>query len=577
LTRQALLSRGVEAGWLLEGVAAFEADRLRPLGNHWGSGERQPVVRDAVVNHQALSWDELASFEQLADDELALARAQSWSLVNYVVEREGLAGLRRLIDQAASRLDLESATFWDGWENYVRAGGVPDELVALARRFDAERALEHIDVLAGPTFGGRAAGTPGAERAATYIAEQFAPGLEPLGDRLTDTRSYLQRFPISETHLIDLPTFALLDKSGSESYEFIYRDDFVELAGAGAIEGELVWVRAQELEGLHFDGAVVLAQEVSDPIARVAALQSRGAGGLIVASKTFPKAAQWSSWTKYNCSQSPSFQQSRSCSFREGDLIPVIEISEAALEGLLERVGVTPQVLTSAPPALPLDARVRLAVPRTPLTTTLTANVLGLWPGSDPVLSDEVIIVGAHYDHIGRTPDGLYFPGANQNGSGVAAMLEMARVWQATGFQPARSVLFVAWGAEERDSAGVRHYLSDPAVPISRTAAVIALDTIADGEGYRLLFYGDGEEDLPLIHRLDVGTTQLGRDGWRRGGVDGWHALFGAEDMPTAKLMWAEAEEGFYRLDDTAEAIDPERLANSGEIVTLVSAWLAGR
>jgi hypothetical protein len=47
--------------------------------------------------------------------------------------------------------------------------------------------------------------------------------------------------------------------------------------------------------------------------------------------------------------------------------------------------------------------------------------------------------------------------------------------------------------------------------------------------------------------------------------------------MPTAKLMWAEAEEGFYRLDDTAEAIDPERLANSGEIVTLVSAWLAGR
>jgi len=65
------------------------------------------------------------------------------------------------------------------------------------------------------------------------------------------------------------------------------------------------------------------------------------------------------------------------------------------------------------------------AGPRTPLTTTLTANVLGLWPGSDPVLSDEVIIIGAHYDHIGRTPDRLYFPGANQNGSGVADMLEI--------------------------------------------------------------------------------------------------------------------------------------------------------
>jgi len=59
---------------------------------------------------------------------------------------------------------------------------------------------------------------------------------------LTDGRSYLQRFPISETHLIDLPTFALLDKSGAKPYQFVYRDDFVELAGEGAVEGELVWL-----------------------------------------------------------------------------------------------------------------------------------------------------------------------------------------------------------------------------------------------------------------------------------------------------------------------------------------------
>jgi hypothetical protein len=219
-----------------------------------------------------------------------------------------------------------------------------------------------------------------------------------------------------------------------------------------------------------------------------------------------------------------------------------------------------------------------MELPRTSLTTAHTANVLGLLPGSDPRLAHEVLLIGAHYDHVGQLPGGVYFPGANQNASGVAAMLEMARVWQRGGYQPARRVLFAAWGAEETDSAGADHYVSGPIVPLTSTVAVISLDSIADGGGYRLLIHGDSGGDLPLTNRFEVSASRLDRRAWRRGATsEGWHALIGSQAIPTVKLTWAESEDLAYQLTDTVDAIDPERLANSGEILTLAVAWLAGQ
>jgi Zn-dependent M28 family amino/carboxypeptidase len=220
---------------------------------------------------------------------------------------------------------------------------------------------------------------------------------------------------------------------------------------------------------------------------------------------------------------------------------------------------------------------VRQALARSPVTTTLTANILGLLPGSDPRLAGEVLIVGAHYDHIGQSPDGLYFPGANQNASGVAALLEMARVWQSAGYRPTRSVLFAAWGAEELGSAGMAHYLAAPATPLTRTVGVIALDSIAGGKGPKLMFYGTREHEQSLIQRVEAAAAQLDRRAWRRGSTgEGWHTSLNQAGIPTVKLMWDDAESDFYLPTDTADRIDPDRLATSGEILTLAAAWLAG-
>lgn len=579
LTRQALSAQGLQTDWLREGIAAFEAGRATPLGAHWAAGEYCPIAQEAVRRHNEFPLYEMPSWENTPDDQAALFRAQSWSVIEFIVERHGLAGLRRFIARSIASEDTtanlraalgaDPATFQDEWREYARIAGAPGDLVSLAQRFDSERALEQVATLASPEFGGRQAGSPGADLAADYIAAQFAAlGLEPLGDPVSDTQqSYLQQFPVSYTQAVSAPTFVLLDGDGALLHTFTYRQDFLEHAGQGVAEGELVWVRPSNLEGMRFGGAVAIEEDISDT--RVQQLEEHGAGGVIVVIGK----------------ESDDLQSSYAQAVSGPEIsIPVFEITGAAFETLLEQLGLERGELALSPPSLPLGARARLSLSRPPVTTTLTANLLGLLPGSDPELTNEVILIGAHYDHIGRLPDGFYFPGANQNASGVAAMLEMAQVWQSAGYRPARSVLFAAWGAEELGSAGVAHYLAAPNVPLTQTVGVIALEAIAGGGGHKLMFHGTREHDLALIHRFEAGYPQLERRAWREGNTGaGWHTPFNGAGIPTSKLIWDEAEEVGagqprpYLPTDTADLVDPDRLASSGEILTLVVSWLAGR
>ncbi len=577
LGRVLLFERGLEGGWLHEGVADYEAGRVLPLGTHWMAGEYVPLVQAAVRRHAEFPLDGLPSGDDLPEDQVELFRAQSWSLVSFIARQHGLGGLRQLIARAAlsddtpsnlrAALGVDPAQFEAAWRAQASDASVPPELVALARRFDPERALAHIQVLASAEYGGRQAGTAGADLASAYIADQFAAlGFQPLGDPLTETvgseRGYRQWFPISHTHLLSTPVLVLLDGE-TVVRRFVYRQDFVERSGQGAAEGPLLWLNASDLEGMRFGGAVVIEANVSDPIARAAELEAHAAGGLVVVTDREPEELR---------ATIGRFTPETAIT------IPVFELGGPAFESLLEQLDTTYRDLINGPPVLPLGLQARQSLLRLPLTTTLTANVIGLLPGSDPRLANELLLVGAHYDHIGQLPNGLFFPGANQNGSGVAAMLELARVWQEAGYHPARSVLFVAWGAEEMDSAGVSYYLNHPAVPLTRTLGVIALDSIASGRGYDLLYYGTREHDLPLIQRVEAGASELERRAWRRGSSgEGWHQPFNRAGIPTVLLIWEDAEQDFYSLADTADSIDLDRLASSGEILTLAVSWLEGQ
>lgn len=582
LTHQVLFARGLRTSWLHEGVSTYEMGHASPLGTHWQAGQRMPVLLDAVrrrnelpLNGLPITVDELLRVQEAQP---GLTYAQAWSMVSYIVEQYGRQALERLVAQSIlsddtpanlrAALGVDPEAFWAEWRDYVYAGGgVPQDLVPLAQRFDPERALDHIALLASSEYAGRQAGALEGHRAAGYIADQFAElGLEPLGDPLTATGElgYQQRFPISYTRIITVPRLTLLDADGEVLHEFTYREDFLERGGAGVAENELVWLNDGGLEGLRFGGTVVIERDVSDAVARAAQLAEHDAGGLIVVTDLEPDDLQT--------------RRIGSASEREDISIPIFEMTEPAFETLLDQLDLELSDLTFASTTLPLGVQVRQSLVRLPLTTTLTANVIGLLPGSEPELADQVIVVGANYDHIGGEPDGLLYPGANHNASGVAGLLEVARVWRDEGYRPARSVLFVAWGAEELDSAGAAYYLEHPALPLTQTVGVISLDGIGAGEGRKLLYFGRRDHDAALIHPVDMGADQLGRRVWRRGSTgEGWHALFSQEEIPTLKLIWEEAEEGFYLSNDTVENIDLEKLATGGEVLTLVLSWLAGQ
>ena len=97
--------------------------------------------------------------------------------------------------------------------------------------------------------------------------------------------------------------------------------------------------------------------------------------------------------------------------------------------------------------------------------------------GTDPVLRDHAVVIGAHVDHLGRSGDTIY-PGADDNASGVAALLEMARAFASSPVKPKRSLAFAFWTGEEEGKLGSGYYVRHPHWPLERTAVYLNLDMI---------------------------------------------------------------------------------------------------
>lgn len=104
------------------------------------------------------------------------------------------------------------------------------------------------------------------------------------------------------------------------------------------------------------------------------------------------------------------------------------------------------------------------------------ANVVGLLPGRDPRLGREAVVVGAHHDHEGM-PGGVLHPGADDNASGCAVALGLARAFAAAGGAP-RALVFAFFTAEEVGLLGSRRYVERPAVPLERTVAMVNVDMV---------------------------------------------------------------------------------------------------
>lgn len=196
-------------------------------------------------------------------------------------------------------------------------------------------------------------------------------------------------------------------------------------------------------------------------------------------------------------------------------------------------------------------------------------NVMALLPGEGP-MSDEVIVVGAHYDHLGyreKNGERTVFNGANDNASGTAAMLEIARLLSERDEKLPRSVLFIAFSAEERGLVGSFFYVKHPVVPIEKTVAMVNLDMVGCIEGDRVMASGSGTSKL--LTRMVIDATReneldLIEMPGSIGGSD--HMGFYAHEVPVVHFITTGGFKDYHKPTDDVETLDFEGAARISQM-----------
>lgn len=454
--------------------------------------------------------------------------------------------------------------------------GPQARLARLAIQFDERHALTHIEYLASDELGGRPAGTPEGRQAAEYIADQFAAlGLKPAGDDGT----YFQTFPISFTRLVETPVLEFVDEQGHTLESFVHRQDFRELVfgnlGRGRVDNaEVVFVQGgisfhpgdkeagidpgrDDFAGVDVQGKVVLLlpDHRLGTQRAVSEVMERGGAGVLIPT---PDSSRNESKGSY-ISDHPNVPT-----------IPGLVISPELFARLVQShydwtVEEAIEQIEKVPDIDPFETgiRVRVSVPLLPFETRTTQNVLGYIPGSDANYSWQTVIVSAHYDHLTPDPNGTLYVGANDNASGVAVMLEVARLLQEVDYQPKQTVLFAAWGAEEIGLVGSEYYVKHPAFAPKNTIAVLNLDVVGAGDEGELSIQKD-ERAFSLYylvenaaHRMGVGTVPE-----YYGGSD--QDAFLAVGVPAVLIIEMGEIDEIHTPADNLTAMEPEIIDEVG-------------
>jgi hypothetical protein len=213
-------------------------------------------------------------------------------------------------------------------------------------------------------------------------------------------------------------------------------------------------------------------------------------------------------------------------------------------------------------------------------------NVIGILPGSDPSKASEAVVIGAHYDHVGVggrlsvSPErtGEIHNGADDNASGTAAIIEMARAAVAERSRFPRTVVFVAFAGEERGLLGSAHYVSDPAVPVPNTIAMLNLDMVGRSRGAvdvsGLEASPSMEEDLKAAARAADSNLDIRRQGPGAGRSD--DSSFIARRIPAINFFTGFHGD-YHRPGDDWEKIDVPGTMRVATLALELAARLAAR
>ena len=263
--------------------------------------------------------------------------------------------------------------------------------------------------------------------------------------------------------------------------------------------------------------------------------------------------------------------------------LPVLEITPAAAEALLGFDVLEPGAAVDrsgkAPKPIFSGTMVELSA-ESAVTSVDIHNVVGLLKGSDPELAEEVVVIGAHYDHLGVDPRGRMARGADDNGSGTAALLSVAKALSAA--QPRRTIMVAAFAAEEDNLVGSTALVDRCPVPTESIVAMINLDMIGFGKSSEVVVLGVPEN--PDMGKVLKRGKSLTKTGIRKTITGDGQELFQRSDhypfhkagIPT--LFFFEGlpitnNRAYHLWTDTLDVVDLEKVANTARLVFNVS-WL---
>ncbi len=396
---------------------------------------------------------------------------------------------------------------------FVIAGTVwPDDVPAApgAGLIQLESLKADVYFLAAPEMAGRDTASAEALIATNYIAAEFMRlGLKPVAKG-----TYFQKFPMVRAKL-DRDKTELTARWGGVEKTFQIDQDFsyyVQSIRPSTVTAPLVFagygVTAPEYdyddyEGTDVEGKIALIMSYEPQMRnekspfkgtwntvhsynrqKIETARRHGVGGLLIVSEWNPTRP------RPLVPSGPRPARGRPQMALASDIldVPTLIINRETANQLLKASGTTIEELRKS-----IDQTGKPAsrdIPGVEVTMTKafherevvpTRNVVGLLEGTDPELKNEVVAVTAHHDHVGTSQGRIYY-GADDNASGVAGVLEIARAFARADRRPRRSILFLVFEAEERGLLGAFHYAANPVIPLEKTVAVLNMDMISRNE-----------------------------------------------------------------------------------------------
>ncbi len=469
---------------------------------------------------------------------------------------------------------------------------------------------QQLTFLASDSLRGRNTPSAGLDTAAAFIARSFqSSGLQPLGG------SYFQAVELHQIFLGDSNSCRITGADGL-GRDYRIKKEFMpyEMTADQLCSGEIVFagyglatpeLGYDDYAGLEVKGKIVLVLKrgprQSDPSSpffihkdvsftrteeKIKTAIEHGAVGILLVTDPLhnrmltPRGFPWPNLFPGFPADAVPVTLGKS----GGEKIPAIQVGEEAVIQLFgsvaalraEQAAIDSTMTPHSHPLAGCRAEVRTS---TRHAVQRTRNVVGLIPGSDKRIKDEVVIIGAHYDHTGyiaKSPAGQdsIYNGADDNASGTVGVLASARALAMAEKKPKRSILCIAFAGEEKGLFGSTHYVAEPLWPLDKTAAMLNMDMISRNRLDSLSITGSKtsrelHQDLIKANRKTGFLLDFSSDKYLRGGSD--HAPFVRKAIPVL-FFFSGMHPDYHKVSDEVDKCNVYKMARVAELCSRV-AW----